>query len=158
FRSQSAGGPLDGPVKELPAVAQPHPFRPHPAGPIAIEATDPPPPGILVVDLDALARNFRRMRDAAAPAECAAVVKADAYGLGLAPVAARLWLEGCKRFFVATVDEGRELRRLLPDAGIYVLEGAPAGAEAALEAARLTPVLNSLEQIACWARAGGGRA
>lgn len=139
-------------------MAHPQPFRPDPSGPVAIEATDPPPPGLLVVDLDALARNFRRVRDAASPAECAAVVKADAYGLGLAPVAARLWLEGCKRFFVATVDEGRELRRLLPDAVIYVLEGAPAGAEAALHASHLVPVLNSLEQIACWTGAGGGKA
>ena len=139
-------------------MAFPHPFRPGPSGPIAIDAADPNPPGTLVVDLDALARNYRRMRDAAAPAECSAVVKADAYGLGLAPVASRLALEGCRRFFVATIGEGRELRRLLPDAAIYVLEGAPDGSAAALRNACLTPVLNSLEQIACWAAAGGGRA
>ena len=139
-------------------MAYPHPFRPGPAGPISVEHADAPAPGTLVVDLDALARNYRRMRDAAAPAECAAVVKADAYGLGLAPVAARLALEGCTRFFVATVDEGRELRRLLPDATIYVLEGVPGGAAAALHAAFLTPVLNSLDQIACWTAAGGGAA
>lgn len=139
-------------------MAHPHPFRPGPAGPVALEAARAPAPGILVVDLDALARNFRRMRDAAAPSECAAVVKADAYGLGLAPVAARLALEGCKHFFVATIDEGRELRRLLADATIYVLEGVPSGAAAVLHAARLIPVLNSLDQIACWADAGGGPA
>lgn len=139
-------------------MAHPHPFRPGPAGPVALEAAQAPAPGILVVDLDALARNFRRMRDAAAPSECAAVVKADAYGLGLAPVAARLALEGCKHFFVATIDEGRELRRLLADATIYVLEGVPSGAAAVLHAARLIPVLNSLDQIACWADAGGGPA
>ena len=139
-------------------MAHPHPFRPDPSGPIAIESTDAPSPGILVVDLDALARNFHRMRAAAGPAECAAVVKADAYGLGLAPVAARLALEGCRRFFVATVGEGRELRRLLADASIYVLEGAPAGADAALRSARLTPVLNSLAQVECWTNGGGGPA
>lgn len=140
-------------------MAYPHPFHPGPSGPIAIDAAEPQPAaGALVVDLDALARNYRRMRDAAAPAECSAVVKADAYGLGLAPVAARLALEGCKRFFVATIGEGCELRRLLPDAAIYVLEGAPDGSAAALRGAGLTPVLNSLEQIACWAAAGGGRA
>lgn len=139
-------------------MAYPHPFRPDPSGPIPIEAADPPSPGILVVDLDALARNYRRMQDAAAPAECAAVVKADAYGLGLAPVASRLALEGCRRFFVATVTEGCELRRLLPDAKVYVLEGAPPGAERALKAAQLTPVLNSLEQVTLWAEAGGGAA
>lgn len=139
-------------------MAYPHPFRPSPTGPIPVEAVEAPAPGILVVDLDALARNFRRMRDAAAPAECAAVVKADAYGLGLGPVAARLALEGCRRFFVATIDEGRELRRLLPDAAIYVLEGVPAGAAAVFHVARLTPVLNSLDQIGNWTKAGGGSA
>jgi alanine racemase len=139
-------------------VAYPHPFRPDPSGPIAIESSDAPSPGVLVVDLDALARNFRRMQAAAGSAECAAVVKADAYGLGLAPVAARLALEGCRRFFVATVGEGCELRRLLSDAVIYVLEGAPDGADAALRSARLTPVLNSLAQVEGWANGGGGPA
>src|SRR5690606_18770217 len=90
FGSQDEHGPPRGRAKELAVVAFPHPFRPGPSGPIAIDAADPNPPGTLVVDLDALARNYRRMRDAAAPAECSAVVKADAYGLGLAPVASRL--------------------------------------------------------------------
>src|SRR5690606_16432468 len=145
FEAQCEHRPSYRRAKELAVVAHPHPFRPGPAGPVALEAAQAPAPGILVVDLDALARNFRRMRDAAAPSECAAVVKADAYGLGLAPVAARLALEGCKHFFVATIDEGRELRRLLPDAAIYVLEGVPdANGAVALHEAGLTPVLNSL--------------
>ena len=114
-----------------------------------------PPPGLLTVDLDALARNYRRLRDLASPAICAAVVKADAYGLGVAPVAARLALEGCTRFFVATVDEGRELRRVVPEASIYVLEGVAAGAEHVVTACGLIPVLNSLEQIERWNRIGG---
>ncbi len=139
-------------------MAHPQPFLSIPGDPVPIAAAQAPPPGMLIVDLDALARNFRRMRDVAAPAECAAVVKANAYGLGLAPVAGRLALEGCKRFFVATVAEGVELRRLLPDAAIYVLEGVPGAASRALHEAGLTPVLNSLEQIARWKEAGGGAA
>jgi alanine racemase len=81
----------------------------------------------LVVDLDALARNFALLRASAQPGECAAVVKADAYGLGLAPVARRLLREGCARFFVATAGEARELRTLARVAAIYVLEGAREG-------------------------------
>src|SRR5690606_39437217 len=122
------------------------------AGPISVGHADAPAPGTLVVDLDALARNYRRTRDAAAPAECAAVVKADAYGLGLAPVAARLALEGCTRFFVATVDEGRELRRLLPEASIYGLEGVAAGAEHVVTATGWIPVLNPLGPDERWHR------
>jgi len=110
----------------------------------------------LVVDLDALARNYARLRAAAAPAECAAVVKADAYGLGVGPVAKRLLREGCTRFFVATVAEAAELRALAPDATIYVLEGAREGQADALAAARATPVLCSLGQVERWS--GRGRA
>lgn len=135
-------------------MANPYPF---PSGLTARgeSAAAVPPSGVLTVNLDALARNYRRMRDAASPAVCAAVVKADAYGLGIAPVAARLALEGCTRFFVATVDEGVELRRIVPDASIYVLEGVAAGAERAVAESGLIPVLNSLEQIERWSRVGG---
>jgi alanine racemase len=104
----------------------------------------------LVVDLDALARNFAKLRAAAAPAECAAVVKADAYGLGVERVAKRLVREGCRRLFVATAGEACELRGYARDADIYVLEGVREGQAETLAAARAVPVLNSLEQIGRW--------
>ena len=63
------------------------------------------------------------MRDLSAPAECAAVVKADAYGLGMAAVAPALARAGCQTFFVATLGEAEELRGLLASATIYVLAG-----------------------------------
>jgi len=78
---------------------------------------------ILTIDLDAVAANYRLLCDLAAPAECSAVVKADAYGLGMAPIAPVLWASGCKTFFVATLGEGRALRATLPEAVIYVLSG-----------------------------------
>ncbi len=114
-----------------------------------------PAAAVLVVDLDALARNYALLSTTVAPAECGAVVKANAYGLGLGPVATRLYDEGCRRFFVATAAEGCELRAVLPDARIYVFEGAVAGTQSWLTAAALTPVLNSLEQVERWARVGG---
>jgi len=110
----------------------------------------------LLIDLDALARNYARLRAASAPAECTAVVKADAYGLGVAPVARRLLREGCTRFFVATAAEAGELRAAAPGVDVYVLEGARAGELDTLAAARATPVLCSLEQVERWA--GRGRA
>ncbi len=65
----------------------------------------------LTINLGALAANYRQLRDhLRAGAECAAVVKADAYGLGLAPVATRLAQEGCAHFFVATLEEGTALQ------------------------------------------------
>jgi alanine racemase len=111
--------------------------------------------GVLVVDLDALARNYAVLRRTVGPAECGAVVKANAYGLGVGPVARRLFDEGCRTFFIATLDEGHELRGVLPKARIFVLSGAIPGTERALEEATLMPVLNSLRQVRGWAAVGG---
>lgn len=107
---------------------------------------------ILTIDLHALARNYRHLaqRTGAAPI---AMVKADGYGLGATEVCLRLWREGCRRFFVARVDEGIRLREALPEAEIGVLDGAVPGSEAALTAYSLVPVLNSLEQVDRWRRA-----
>ncbi len=109
--------------------------------------------GTLVVDLDAIAANYRALREAAAPAECAAVVKADGYGLGAEPIVRRLAGEGCRRFFVATLDEARRLRAAAGRAELYVLDGVLGDEADAFASAGARPVLNSLEQIARW----GGR-
>ena len=96
----------------------------------------------LTVDLDALAANYRRFRAGAAGGS-AAVVKANAYGLGVAPVARRLAAEGCRQFFVATGAEGRELRRILPDIetfDIFVFSGVVEGED-------LIPVVNHQGQM-----------
>ncbi len=106
---------------------------------------------ILTIDLDAIVGNWRALGARLGGAECAAVVKADAYGLGAARVAPALAAAGCRTFFVATLDEGLALRDLLPEARIVVLGGAIAGSEADFAARNLVPVLNSLDQIARWA-------
>jgi alanine racemase len=112
-------------------------------------------PGLLTIDLNALAKNFCALRTAV-PAECAAVIKANAYGLGVEPVAQRLFEEGCRHFFVANAKEGLELRGILSDASIYVFEGVSPGGEEAFLAANLVPVLNSIEQVRCWRVAAPG--
>ena len=66
---------------------------------------------ILEIDLAGIVANWRRLAETAAPARCAAVVKANAYGLGAAPVAGALMAAGCRMFFVATLDEGIALRQ-----------------------------------------------
>jgi alanine racemase len=110
---------------------------------------------VLTVDLGALAANFRRLRRAAPRSEIAAVVKADAYGLGAGEIAQALRQAGCGKFFVAHGDEGLALRALLADAEIYVLHGLP-GEEDATIAAGLIPVLNhpgELQRLVGQARA-----
>ena len=112
----------------------------------------------LTVDLDALAHNFAVLRTLAGGAEVAPVVKADGYGLGAAEVARRLSAEGARTFYVARVAEGEALRSALPQGEIRVLDGCPEDAAAHLQAARLTPVLSSLDQVETWRAAGGGDA
>ncbi len=147
----------------------------------------------LTVSLDAIAANWRLLRDRHASKHSAAVVKADAYGLGMQPVAQRLAEEGCSTFFVATLAEGLALRRffrhcdparsdgeaiqkqkkwiasspLFPLAQakadrsckaaprndeawpeIFIFEGYLRGHETAYTEHRLSPVLNTLEQVA----------
>ncbi|HEX7034458.1 MAG TPA: alanine racemase [Pseudomonadales bacterium] len=111
----------------------------------------------LRIDLGALVANYARCRNAARPGTSAAVVKADAYGLGAEPVARALWAAGCRDFFVATAAEGTALRGGLPEAAIYVFEGARSDSVAELLAARLVPVLNHPAQLELWRRAAGGR-
>lgn len=111
-------------------------------------------PGLLTVDLDALARNYRLLRDTGGPAACGAVVKADAYGLGLEAVVPVLQASGCRHYFVANLEEGLRLKPLAADARIYVFAGPEPGEEAALREAGLVPVLNSLPQVQRWIDTG----
>jgi alanine racemase len=116
---------------------------------------------VLTIDLGAIEANYRTLRARLGSGDCAAVMKADAYGLGAAQVAPTLRRAGCRHFFVAHPEEGIALRRALPgDEQIFVLHGAPPGAEMDLLEYRLTPVLNSLQQVAAWraaARQAGRR-
>src|SRR4051794_7058804 len=79
--------------------------------------------GVLTVDLDAIIANWRKLEKTAVPAECAGVVKADAYGCGAEQVSRALANAGCKIFFVATLDEAKVVRTAVPAATIYVLGG-----------------------------------
>lgn len=108
---------------------------------------------ILEIDLGAVVANWRLLAGRAAPAACAAVVKANAYGLGAEPVAKALQAAGCRIFFVATLDEGIALRAALGEAPeIAVFNGPLPGTEQEYPAHRLTPVLNDLGQVAAWRR------
>lgn len=110
--------------------------------------------GILTIDLGALAANWRELARRAAPARCAAVIKANAYGIGIEAAAPVLYEAGCGVFFVAHLSEGARARAAIgPDARIYVLNGLLAGADPAADYAAhgLTPVIGSAEELADWA-------
>lgn len=113
--------------------------------------------GVVTIDLARIATNWRALADLVRPAECAAVVKADAYGLGAARVIPALAAAGCRTFFVATFDEAIIARGLAPSARILVLDGVLPGAEKAMRAAGVVPVLSSLAEAERWAQLSSSR-
>ena len=106
--------------------------------------------GVLTIDLDAIAANWRMLAERVDPADCAAVVKADAYGCGLREVAAALAEIGCKTFFVAHLHEARVVREIAPEATIYVLNGIPPGGASHFAAPRVRPVIGSMSELIEW--------
>ncbi len=109
---------------------------------------------LITIDLDALEANYRYCSEKLHPSTCAAVVKADAYGLGVRKIAPTLWHAGCRQFFAATHQEGVTLRNLLPDAEIYIFEGITERSESLFCEHRLIPVLITPAQCALWAAQG----
>jgi alanine racemase len=97
----------------------------------------------LGIDLAAVADNWRLACAAAPTATVAAVLKRDAYGLGLDAVAPVLARAGCRSIFVADAGEGRRVRALVPDAEIFLLDGTAAGPGEAF-----VPVIDSLGALA----------
>ncbi len=111
---------------------------------------DPETGGTLFIDLDAVEANWRALARKLLPVECAAVVKANAYGLGLEPVTAKLARAGCKTFFVADIAEARRVRPRARDATIYVLNGFSPQAATAFIELNAQPVINSTAELAEW--------
>jgi alanine racemase len=108
-------------------------------------------PGYLTIDLAALSRNYRAMVERVSPASVAAVVKADAYGLGADRVAPVLYASGCRHFFVAQFHEALAvLAAIGGDADVFVLNGLQPGNEGPCAEAGIVPVVNSTEQLAAW--------
>jgi len=119
-----------------------------------IVVTDGPPAdqagGTLTIDLGALVANWQSLGRRVMPAECAAVVKANAYGLGIEQVVPALARAGCKTFFVADLSEARRVRAVAPDAAIYVLSGMLPNTGPAFADIKARPVINSTVELAEW--------
>jgi alanine racemase len=106
--------------------------------------------GILTIDLAALVANWRMLAARAAPAKCAAVIKADGYGCGIEQVARALAAAGCDTFFVANLGEARRARAVAPSAVIYILNGLLPGTAPAYAEANLRPVIGSRAELEEW--------
>ncbi len=106
--------------------------------------------GRLIVDLGAIARNWQGLDRISSSALTGAVVKANAYGCGMVPVAHALARAGAQFFFVATLDEALDLRATLGDIHIFVFNGLEPGTAPIFGEYRLMPVLNSLSMLDEW--------
>ena len=110
---------------------------------------------VAVVNLDNIAYNYHKVEDELAKGSIvSAVVKGNSYGFGAIPVSRRLYKEGCRNFFVATIDEGIEIRNLLPDENvrIFVLSGVFENTEDILLKYKLVPVVNNWVQADMWVK------
>jgi alanine racemase len=138
------------PVSDLKSIAAADLLTPEANAAAALAAATATAPGVLTIDLDAIVANWRKLEKTAVPAECAAVIKADAYGCGIQPVARALSAAGCKTFFVATLDEARLAREALPSADLYVLDGFFQNCGDSFAKLNCRPVIGDLYELAEW--------
>ena len=103
-------------------------------------------PAELLIERGAIVANWQALRRG----PTAAVVKADAYGLGAVEVVPALFEAGCRQFFTAHPGEALAIRPLLPDAMVAVLNGLWPGLEETFSGHDLTPVLGTLAEIDRW--------
>lgn len=113
----------------------------------------------LSISVPAVQENFLHLteRMSAKQTYCAAVVKADCYGLGAETIAPALWQVGARVFFVAQLAEALALRQFLPEAAIYVLSGLRRAEIPLFSHYRLIPVLNRLEEVELWLGHAGAK-
>lgn len=104
------------------------------------------------INLDIIKRNYQNLC-AWTKTPIASVLKANAYGLGAAPIGKALHEAGCQQFFMATLQGSLELRDALPKATIYMLHGCFPEEVDTLVQNKITPVLNNLDQLALWVEA-----
>jgi len=105
--------------------------------------------GVLKIDLTAIVSNWEKLAKYAAT-ECAAVVKGNAYGCGIEPIAGALAKTGCRTFFVSDIPEAKRVRSVAPNAAIYVLRGLYSGPRHAFAEIDARPVIYSSIEMAEW--------
>lgn len=144
--SSPSSPPAAAAAAPAPAPAPPAPERPATtAGPEAVDTG-----GVVTVDLAAICSNWRSLANRVVPASCAAVIKADAYGCGVEPVATALAKAGCTTFFVAHLAEAARVRAAAPAAAVYVLNGIAPGSAARFAQIDARPVIGTMAEYVEW--------
>lgn len=106
---------------------------------------------ILEINLNHLVDNYKQLQRLASKSTAAAVVKDDAYGLNAEIVAKTLYDKAqCRNFFVAHAVEGEKIKKFVPDASIYVLQGIGQDSLEIFQKLKLIPVISSPEMFEFW--------
>jgi alanine racemase len=111
----------------------------------------------LLIDRQALSDNWEAVRSACPTSRMGAVVKNDAYGLGVAQVVPCLWELGCRDFWVSTADEALAVRASLPPEAalhgltLWVLNGLGGCDPRDFHAHGLVPALGGPHELAALA-------
>lgn len=125
----------------------------HNKGLAACVTLDGPPEalagGIMKINLSALAANFEALAGRSG-AKCAGMLRGNAYGCGIEPIAGALARSGCKTFFVSNLPEAKRVRAVAPKSVIYVLNGLYSGSGPAFAEVDARPVINSAIEMAEW--------
>ena len=112
--------------------------------------------GKITVDLNSIEKNYQIIKKKVGKkCSIAAVLKANAYGLGIEEISKKLKKLGCNFFFVATLKEGIELRKIVKDIEILVLNGPIIFKKKVYNDFldnNLIPILNSLNEIKSWVK------
>jgi len=112
---------------------------------------------ILTINLRAIQDNYRSIQSICT-AEIAAAVKADSYGLGAEKIAPALYDVGCRKFFVATIEEGCFIASIIKKCNIYLLNGFVESEISEIVAHNITPIINRLEQLDLWIKSNPDKA
>jgi len=118
--------------------------------PAALQAVKPTATALLIINLGTLCENYRTLNGLASKAECAAVIKANAYGTGTARAAKSLAEAGCQTFFVATFNEALTVHSAVPAATVYVLDGYLPNSGEQFIRESIRPVLSSMDELDDW--------
>ncbi len=78
---------------------------------------------VLFINLESIKENYNLLKKLANKSEVAVAIKANAYGLGLNKICKTLISQGCKTFFVASIQEGLEIVKIKKNLNVYVLNG-----------------------------------
>ena len=105
----------------------------------------------LDINLNAVKQNYLTIKKFCNKSEICGTVKASSYGLGgHNKIVTTLKNVGCKRFFVANINEGIFIRKKFKSIIINILNGLNRGEEKILYNHNLNPVINTISQLKKW--------